>query len=574
VIRTTPAIVAQNAVRPLPRWALLLLCLAYVVPGFVGRDPWRGDDMAAFGFMRELALGHTPWSAPLLAGQPPDTDGLLPYWLGAWAMRLGDGWLPAELASRLPFVGMLALALGATWWAVYHLATGPLAQPVAFAFGGEAQPRDYARAIADGALLALLASLGLAQFSHETTSHLTQLLGTALLFHALAATAARPVRSAGTAAAGLLCLTLSGAPTVALLLGLGGAAVLWLSTPEEARHAPRRGAAVVLVLALATALLAWRLDLWRWRITTLEEARDWSSLLRLLVWFSWPTWPLTLWALWNWRRQIGSRPWPLHLWLPLWFMLVALAATFTTHPADRALLQGLPAFAALAAFALPTLRRGITAMIDWFTLLFFSVSAITIWVVWLAVQTGVPAKPAANVARLAPGFESHFSPLPFAVALLATLAWCALVRWRTARHRAAIWKSLVLPAGGATLGWVLLMTLWLPLLDYGRSYAPQVALVRHAIEAAQDAPVPGAGDCVAGYGLDQPLTAALIYHGGLRMAAPGSAAQCRWAIVDPDGVAAPAIAALPAAEWHQVAIVTRPTDRRDQLVVLRRSPAR
>ena len=52
----TPAIVTQNAVSPLPRWALLLLCIAYVVPGFVGRDPWKNADVTAFGYMLELAL--------------------------------------------------------------------------------------------------------------------------------------------------------------------------------------------------------------------------------------------------------------------------------------------------------------------------------------------------------------------------------------------------------------------------------------------------------------------------------------------------------------------------------------
>src|SRR5690606_25270513 len=74
--------------------------------------------------------------------------------------------------------------------------------------------------------LALIATLGLAQFSHETTSHLTQLAGTALLLYA---GAALPVRMARwpvlAAAAGLLCLVLSGAPGMAMLLGLGSAAL-------------------------------------------------------------------------------------------------------------------------------------------------------------------------------------------------------------------------------------------------------------------------------------------------------------------------------------------------------------
>ena len=74
-----------------------------------------------------------------------------------------------------------------------HLVRGLLpgphaaAQPVAFAFGGEAQPTDYARAIADGALLALIACLGLAQLAHETTPALAQLLFASHLFFGVAA---------------------------------------------------------------------------------------------------------------------------------------------------------------------------------------------------------------------------------------------------------------------------------------------------------------------------------------------------------------------------------------------------
>ena len=174
---------------------------------------------------------------------------------------------------------------------------------------------------------------------------------------------------------------------------------------------------------------------------------------------------MAAWTLWRWRKQLFNRRLHRHLWLPLWFALVSVAATFTTQPADRALLVGLPAMAALAAFALPTFRRSMAALIDWFTLLFFSASALTIWVIWFAMQTGIPAQPAANVTKLAPGFTPEFSWLAVAVALAASVAWCRLVWWRAARNRAAIWKSLVLPASGAALGWLLLTTLWLPLLD-------------------------------------------------------------------------------------------------------------
>ena len=561
----TPAIVPQSAVRRLPRWALVLLCLAYIVPGFLGRDPWRGADMSAFGYMLELAQGHSRWSAPLLAGMAPETDGLLPYWLGAWALQLAPAGLSPELAVRLPFAALLVLTLAATWFGAYYLARSPLAQPVAFAFGGEANPVDYARAMADGALLALVACLGLAQPSHETTSYLTQLCCTALLFFALAAAPYRLRAAALALAAGLAGLVLSGAPALAMAYSAIGALLYGFGSTDNAaqtRSRMRAVAAGVLLLALAAAALAWALDLWRWRIdSAYTHSSDWPSFARLLLWFTWPAWPLALWTCWRWRQQIASRQWHRHLWLPLWFTLVALAATFSTLPSDRALLLALPALAALAAFALPTLRRGLSALIDWFTLLFFSIGAIAVWVVWLAVQTGVPAKPAANVARLAPGFVPEFSSFAFTVALAATLAWGALVRWRTGRHRTALWKSLVLPAAGATLGWLLVMTLWLPLLDYGRSFAPQVAGVRAAL-----GPQPG---CVIGRSLSRAQVAALAYHGGLRVAQPAQGAQCDWLVID--AAARPrALDAASAQRWEPVASVARPTDGSDRLLVLRR----
>ncbi|AEF88961.1 putative inner membrane transmembrane protein [Delftia sp. Cs1-4] len=566
----TPAIVAQSAVRRLPRWSLLLLCLAYVVPGYVGRSPWRMADMEAFGYMRELALGHTSWLAPRMAGLLPESEGLLSYWLGALAMQGAPSWLNLEMAARLPFIAMLVLTLTATWWGVYYLARTPGARPVAFAFGGEAQPTDYARAMADGGLLALVACLGLAQLSHETTSYMTQLGCAALLFFAAAAMPYHGRTAMLALLLGLPGLALSGAPTVATLFGLGGATMAFFSRTwgDEPSLAPREAriwTALWLGVTLLAAALSWWLDQWAWRLVDSGTAKEWQSLVRLLLWFSWPAWPLAMWTLWVWRRQIAApRRYP-HLALPLWFAVIPVIASLSTLPADRALLLGLPAIATLAAFALPTLRRSISALIDWFTLLFFSAAAIAIWVIWLSLQTGIPAKPAANVARLAPQFTPEFSVFSFAVAVAATLAWCVLVAWRTSRNRAAIWKSLVLPASGATLGWLLLMTLWLPLLDHARSFEPQMRQVL--------AELPKDGSCVQTYGLPRAHIAALRFYGDIdtqRLSMAG-AARCDWMVAEEETWLDPHSARLQGT-WETVARVVRPTDRKDFLLVLKRRP--
>ena len=559
----TPAIVAQSAVRRLPRVALLLLCAAYVLPGFWGRSLWKAQDIEAFGYMLQLAqpaAGEAiSWLKPTLLGSTDSNLALLPYWLGAAFIRLAPAGFE-DLFARLPFIGMLIATLTATWYAVYALTRHPAAQPVAFAFGGEAKPADYARAMADGGLLALLACLGLARLAHETTPALSQLCFGALLFFGLATWARHRIQSAAAVAIGMLGLTLSGAPTLALWLGIGGSVICASAQADPAqRRLSMLDLGLMALIGLLCITTAGALDLWRWRVVP-HTMVDVHILAKLIAWFTWPAWPLALWALWRWRGQL-SQGWRYpHLGLPLWFVLVTVGATWFTGLSDRALLSSLPAIAALAALALPTLKRSLGALIDWFTLLFFSVCALTIWVVWVAMQTGTPARPAANVARLAPEFIPSFSVGAFAVALTATVAWAALVKWRTGYHRAAIWKSLVLPAGGAVLCWLLLTTLWLPLLDYARSYAPLVQKITRTT---------GPTACLQYAGISKAQGAALMYHAPARLV-PMQTPQpgCAWLVID-NANRSLLSAKIKSLGWEEVAAIKRPTDKVETLVIFR-----
>lgn len=575
---------------------MLLLCTAYVLAGFVGRDPWRDVDIAAFGYMREIASGHTHWLTPTLAGLPPADPGLLQYWLGAWALQAatyvgtllapaqGAAWVAAhaDTVVRLPFIAALTLALACAWRAFYGLARMPGAQPVAFAFGGEASPKDYARALADGGLLALLACLGLAQMGHETSHTLVQLSAVCIALYALCNLWWQPLPAAIATFAGPLALALAGAPGITLGLGLLAAvAVLGVRSPRL-RHRHSWAAWWLLCTAVATCT-AWMLGQWRpTLINPWTHTREWTSLWRLLLWFTWPVWPLALWTLWRWRKQLTQPRQQPHLFIPLGLAALGLAATVFTTQGGRALLLGLPGVAGLAAFALPTLRRSLGALVDWLTLVFFTLSALTIWVVWVSVQTGFPAKPAANVARLAPGFVPHFGLFAFLVAVVATVGWLLLVAWRTRRHRPAIWTSLALPAGGTTLGWVLLMTLWLPMLDYGRSHAPHIRRLVQAVEhaatthGAPTAPSPtrtGSADnagCVQLLGLSRAQISALRFHTTWDVRLPGAATDCQWTVATPE--AWQHQPAATASNWHEAARITRPTERRDHLLVLHRTP--
>ena len=181
------------------------------------------------------------------------------------------------------------------------------------------------------------------------------------------------------------------------------------------------------------------------------------------------------------------------------------------------------------------------------------------------MQTGFPANPAANVAKLAPGFIPEFSATALALALLATLAWGWLLKWRIGHHRAAIWKSMVLPAAGAVLCWLLLMSLWLPLLNFARSYGPLVQKIQG---------ITGHATCLQYAGLSQAQGTALLFHGKVRLQPlqrPDS--ECPWLIIDEKNrsLLSDKIHQL---GWAPMTTVLRPADRDERILIFQSAEKR
>jgi hypothetical protein len=141
-------------------------------------------------------------------------------------------------------------------------------------------------------------------------------------------------------------------------------------------------------------------------------------------------------------------------------------------------------------------------------------------------------------------------------ATLGTLAWLWLVRWRTGRHRQALWKSMVLPAGGVALSWLLAMSLWLPPLDYARSYRPLIERLAAHLPAQA---------CVWAPGLTPPQLAALELLGGWRPERRDSG-RCAWRIDSVD-LHQPAV---DHPGWQLVVRERRPADRIETFAVYRR----
>jgi 4-amino-4-deoxy-L-arabinose transferase-like glycosyltransferase len=530
---------------------LLLFCAAWIVPGVFGRDPWRNDDLAAFGVMLAMAEGRTSWLAPTLGGVPVTPEPLA-HWLGAGSIALLSPWLDAALAARLPFAVLLALTLALTWYACFHLARTEAAQPVAFAFGGEADPVAYARAVADGALLALIATLGLLQLGHETTPELMQLSAVSLCLWSVAAAPYRRAPARWGVATGLGALALAGAPTVVLILGTALAVI----SHQSAYDGARRLVPWIVAGMLAGSGLATSLGIWGWRLAFAPEGAQLVQILRQWSWFLWPAWLLALWTLWRWRAHWQHR----HISVPAALMIAGLVTSVWMGGHDGALMLALPGLAVLAAFALPTLRRSVAAAIDWFSVIVFSLCAVLIWFTYVAMHTGQPARWAANITKLQPGFQPSFSALALGVALAGTFAWLALVRWRTGRSQHALWKTLVLPASGVALSWLLLMTLWLPLLDYARSARPLIERGLPHLAAAR---------CIAAPEATPSMVAALEVH-AKRPVVAGEAGS-------PDTTRCPVLvsfsrvtAAVPLPGWRLVAAERRHRESSDLMAIYQR----
>jgi 4-amino-4-deoxy-L-arabinose transferase-like glycosyltransferase len=280
-------------------------------------------------------------------------------------------------------------------------------------------------------------------------------------------------------AVGLMTLTRGWLTPVCLMLALF-ACTRFLAQP--AIRAVRDLGATLAVGALITAL--WLipsqllepyhqppLDAWLgWNWLQL----DWPSLMslkfffRVGMWFFWPAWPFAGWAVWAWRRQRGV----LHIVVPLAFVVMGLVLTlFHPAPEQGQLLVLLPPLAIMAAFGLLTMKRGVINAIDWFSVMALTACAAVIWVFWFAKLTGWPAQAARNALKLVPGFTPELGWAGLLVALAATLGWFVLVHWRLSRRPSVLWRAVVLSSGGLTLIWILLMTLFLPDMNYSKSYA-------------------------------------------------------------------------------------------------------
>ncbi len=154
-----------------PATLTVVLCIAWILPGLIGHDPWKPDEAYTFGVVYQL-LTDGGWIVPTLAGEPYLEKPPLIY-------------LSAALTALL-FSPILPLHDGA------RIATG-IYVALTFVFIALTAKELYGREKSWVAALMLLGCGGLLLRGHQLAADTALLAGLAMGLYALALTARRPL---------------------------------------------------------------------------------------------------------------------------------------------------------------------------------------------------------------------------------------------------------------------------------------------------------------------------------------------------------------------------------------------
>lgn len=529
-------------------WLLMLLCVVWLLPGVLGREPLKPDETLIADIVKHILGGHS-LLVPLVAGEAHLERSPGFYWLatlfagwGQWAgLALHDG-------ARLASTACMAITLWCTGLSA-RLLIG----------------RRHGRS----AVLILVGCVGLLLPGHQLSTDTGVLAAWSLGLLALAWSRQQPVSGGIVLGCALCLLGLADSVAEAGMLLLVAFSLLAFPGWQGARYPI--GLLISVTISLPV-LLAWPLALGRsdpalfvtwWNNFALGRFGGFADLqlawprwrhAGLLSWFAWPAWLLASATLWMQRDRLAQP----RFQLPLAAAIVALLA-FVISARGRTgdLLPLLPPLALIGAAGLDYLRRGASAFLNWFGVMALGLLALYLWGVGLAVQWGVPAVLAARLAELSPGFEGRISWLASAIGLLLTLVWL----WAVSRRRPMGRQAATNWAAGITLCWGLFGAFAMDWVNYSASYRG----VSRQLQAA----LPAKPGCILGENLGPSQRAVFHYYLDLntRPVLSADARQCEWRLRQ----AGKAITPTPKG-WEVAWQGARPGDRSERYILFKRVP--
>ena len=473
---------------------IILLLAAFIFLGLTGHDPWKADEAYIFGIVHSM-LEDGSWLVPLVAGEPFMEKPPLYAWVAAWLVRGLDGWLTAPDAARMTS----GLFMATTCWAIASAARN---------WWGDGYGRY-------GALL-LTACLGLTVQSHMMMPDVP------LLTSFSVACWGYSIAQRRSTAAGLL-LGL-GVGIGFLSKGILGPAVIGLTSIllpvcfKQWRETSYRNMLAIALITSLPLLLVWPTLLY-WHAPDLFSTWFWDNNFgrflgfsaagrgtehppyfwwQTLPWFTFPVLPMALYVLWQRWRQIVAHPGMQYTILLTAVMLVVLLFSACVRA-----VYALPMLAPLAILAVPS-ARSLPLLVNrlWAggSLILFGVPAAIIWTGWLIMMCTSAVPQWSWITRYLPAdFVPQFDLANFSFAAVLTAGACYGIRRYHAVQSPA--RGLFSWMIGLTVVWGLLSTLWMPWLDYAKSYT----------QVFESIPWPHSHECITSLGLGEGERAMLDY---------------------------------------------------------------
>lgn len=442
---------------------LLILCAIWIMLGLTGHAPWKPLESSSITIVKGIIQGGS-LIAPLAAGESTLDSPPLYYLTAAASAKLFSPVLSMHDGARL---------INALWMAITLLMVGMTGREL------------WSRGVGRHATFIMIGTIGLIISAHSLNPEVAGLTSTATGFYALALSKRRPWRASALLGLAIGIGFLSTGLIPALILTLTAATLPLLF---RAWRSKSFFLFFTTALAIATPLItSWLALLYiqqptsfhQWLQTSAHQfqLQNHGYFARILIWYAWPALPLALWGLWRNRQQLLSKP---KFQLIIIFFMVSLAClgSGATSKDINALSLLLP-LVALGAGSVEHLKRGAAAALNWFGISLFGLIGFLIWLGWIAMLTGHPAKIKTRMQFLSGSDTTHFSWYVLIMALIITCIWlftCIRAR-QTNRSTVTNW------AVGMTFGWGLLMTLWLPWIDAVKSYEPVFASMHKHLPA-------------------------------------------------------------------------------------------
>lgn len=449
-----------QAWRP-PRMAwfwVLLLALAYILPGLTGHAPWTHDEARTFALIDAMVTTGDLVVPALASG--PVLERPPAYAISAVGMvRLVGDWLPRHDAARLTTGVYLA---------------------VVFLFTGLLGRRAWGPGFGNIAVLALIGTLGLLAQGHFMSPQVTFAAGMAMGLYGLLRACTSVIWGGLWLGIGAGLAFLSQGVLGPALLGVTALVLPLLFGDWRNRSYPR--ALLAASVFMAPWLLAWpaalylrdpglfqlwweAVDPWRLLWTGAYDPTAPMAFWQLtLPWVSFPLLPLALWTLLRHPRLAFGNP-GVRLALVTstagWAMVLAAGSV--------QMIDALPLLvpmAVIAAGGVRSLPGWLVGLCYWFCGLVFAALAMGLWALWgFGLADGQPPQWPALGRYLPLDFHPTLDRNAALLALALTLAWLlTLVRLHPPRTAALVaWPM------GLTLVWGLTWLLHLPWLNVAAS---------------------------------------------------------------------------------------------------------